>query len=146
MDDIGAVSELVLKSKRVVIFTGAGISTESGIPDFRSPGGIWDRFDPTQFTYQKFLSSEAGREKFWQFYKFLWTLMADAKPNHGHLAIAELHSIGKLDCVITQNVDNLHQESGIPEEKVIELNGTLKWIICLSCGERYQKEQVREAT
>ncbi|MFC1593093.1 Sir2 family NAD-dependent protein deacetylase, partial [Candidatus Omnitrophota bacterium] len=143
MNKIDAISDMVIKSKRVVVFTGAGHSTESGISDFRSPGGIWDRFDPADYTYQKFLSSEANREKHWELAKSYYPVMANAKPNPGHYAIAELHHIGKLDCVITQNVDGLHQESGIPEEKVIELHGNLKWVICLSCSKRYSRDEIQ---
>ena len=137
------VSDMFLESRRQVVFTGAGISTESGIPDFRSPGGIWDRFDPYEFTYQKFLSSEKNREKYWEFSRLVWPRFAEAKPNRGHYAIAELYHLGKLDCVITQNVDGLHQESGIPEEKVVELHGTSKWVICLECGRRYSREEIQ---
>jgi len=140
---ISAASDMVLESKKVVVFTGAGISTESGIPDFRSPGGIWDRFDPSEFTYQKFLASESGKEKYWQFSKSLWTVIAEAEPNRGHYAIAELHRLGKLDCVITQNIDFLHQRSGVPEEKVIEIHGTMKWVNCLECGRRYPREEIQ---
>jgi NAD-dependent deacetylase len=89
------------------------------------------------------MASEAGREKYWQFSKALWPEIANAKPNPGHYAIAELHRLGRLDCVITQNIDDLHQKSGIPEEKVIELHGTLKWVICLECGQRYPREQIQ---
>lgn len=143
MDYVGEVTEMILEAKRIVFLTGAGISTESGIPDFRSPGGIWDRFDPSQFTYQKFLSSEESRKQFWDFYQWLWLRLADAKPNRGHQAIAELYDMGKLDCVITQTVDNLHQESGIPEDRVIELHGTLRWVVCLECSHRYPKEEIQ---
>lgn len=140
---VSRISDMVLESKRIVVFTGVGISTESGIPDFRSPGGIWDRFDPNEFTFQKFLASEASREKFWDFYRLLWATLARAKPNRGHYAIAELDKLGKLTCVITQNVDNLHQMSGIPDQKVIELHGTLQWVICLECGKRTRKEEIQ---
>lgn len=143
MSKIEVVSNIILQSKQIVVFTGAGISTESGIPDFRSPGGIWDRFDPNEFSYQNFLASEAAREKYWQFSKSLWPIIAEAKPNRGHYAIAELYRLGKLDCVITQNIDGLHQKSGVPEEKVIELHGTLKWVICLKCGRRYPRQQIQ---
>ena len=95
MDKTAAVSDIILQSERIVVFTGAGISTESGISDFRSPGGIWDRFDPNELTYQKFLSSPASREKYWDFSKSLWPTMADAKPNRGHNAVAELHRMGR---------------------------------------------------
>ncbi len=143
MDKIDIVANMILESRRVVVFTGAGVSTESGIPDFRSPGGIWARFDPDEFTYQKFLSSQASREKYWEFSKSLWPTIAEAEPNRGHNAIAEFNHLGKLDCVITQNIDGLHQKSGVPEEKVIELHGTLKWGICLECGRRYPREEIQ---
>ncbi len=143
MDKIEAVADMIPQSKKIVVFTGAGISTESGISDFRSPGGIWEKFDPNEFTYQKFLSSPESREKSWEFAKSLWPEIANAKPNQGHYAIAELHHMGKLDCVITQNIDFLHQRSGVPEEKVIELHGTVKWVLCLECGEKYPREQIQ---
>ena len=144
MDNIRAASDMILKSKRLVVFTGAGISTESGVPDFRSPGGIWDRFDPNELNYQSFMESEAGRERYWDFHRQLWSGVSQAQPNAGHLAIAELHEIGKLDCVITQNIDSLHQKSGVPEEKIIELHGSLSWVNCLDCGEKYPREQIQE--
>jgi NAD-dependent deacetylase len=143
MNEIDSAAEMLVQSKKLVVFTGAGISTESGVSDFRSPGGIWDRFDPNELNFQSFMASEAGREKYWEFSKALWPTIVDAKPNAGHYAIAELHRLDKLDCVITQNIDNLHQKSGVPEEKVIELHGTLKWVICLECGQRYPREQIQ---
>ena len=143
MNKIDAVSEIILQSRKAVVFTGAGISTESGIADFRGPGGVWEKFDPNEFTYQKFLASETSREKAWERSKSRWVEMANAKPNRGHFAIAELYHIGKLDCVITQNIDNLHQKSGIPEEMVIELHGTMKWVDCLECGRRYPREEIQ---
>ena len=143
MDKIHAISGMIVQSKRVVVFTGAGISTESGVSDFRSPGGIWDRFDPSELNYQSFMASEEGREKYWDFSRQLWPTVAEAKPNPGHYAIAELHHLGKLDCVITQNIDSLHQKSGVPEERVIELHGTLRWVNCLECGQRYPREQIQ---
>ncbi|MBA7601491.1 NAD-dependent protein deacetylase [subsurface metagenome] len=143
MEPINAVAEMVLQAKKLVVFTGAGVSTESGISDFRSPGGIWDRFDPSELNYQTFMASEAGREKYWQFSRALWPEIAGAEPNPGHHAIAELHRLGRLDCVITQNIDNLHQRAGVPEAKVIELHGTMKWVNCLECGQRYPREQIQ---
>ena len=88
MDKIDTVSDIIVESERIVVFTGAGISTESGIPDFRSPGGIWDRYDPNELTYQKFLSSQASREKYWERQRLLWPIIAAAEPNAGHLALA----------------------------------------------------------
>lgn len=144
MNEIDTAADMIIQSKKLAVFTGAGMSTESGISDFRSPGGIWSRFDPGEFTFQKFLSSEESREKYWEFSTSSWGEMAAAQPNPGHYAIAELDSLGKLDCVITQNIDGLHQRSGIPEEKVIELHGTAWWVNCLECGQRYPREQIQE--
>ena len=139
---ISRVVDLIINAKRIVVFTGAGVSTESGIPDFRSPGGIWDRFDPDDFTYQKFLRDPEARRKQWQMLKE-GELTTKAKPNPAHYAIAELDRLGKLDCVITQNVDNLHQKAGVSDDKVFELHGNLQWAVCLSCGRRYPFEQIQ---
>jgi len=139
---VDKAADLIAKSKRIVVFTGAGVSTESGIPDFRSPGGIWSKFDPDEFTYQKFLSSPQARKKHWQFLKDPFISM-EADPNPAHYAIAELERMGKLDCVITQNVDNLHQKAGVPDGKVFELHGNMRWVKCLSCGKRYPMEEIR---
>ena len=144
MSKIDTISDMVVQSKKVVVFTGAGISTESGIPDFRSPGGIWDKYDPDEFIYQKFLSSEASREKYWEFSRVFWPTIVEAKPNPGHYAIAELYKMGKLDCVITQNVDGLHQEAGVPDERVIELHGTARWVNCLQCSKRYPRQEIQD--
>ena len=136
------VAELIVNAKRVVVFTGAGVSTESGVPDFRSPGGIWERFDPADFTYQKLISSPESKRKWWQIFRERG-LTTEAEPNQAHLAIAELDKLGKLDCVITQNVDNLHCKAGLAEDKVFELHGNIRWVVCLSCGKRYPSEQIR---
>ncbi len=143
VDKIDIAASMILESKRIVVFTGAGISTESGISDFRSPGGIWSRFDPGEFTFQKFLSSQQSREKYWEFSTSTWPEMAVAKRNRGHYAIAVLYEMGKIDCVITQNIDGLHQKSGVPEERVIELHGTARWVNCLECGRRYPREEIQ---
>ena len=136
-------ADLILHTGNVVVFTGAGVSTESGIPDFRSPGGIWTRFDPEDFTIQKFLSSPETRKKQW---KILLEggLIANAEPNRAHLAIAGLEAIGKLDCIITQNIDNLHQKAGNSPEKIYELHGNMRWLKCMSCNERYPVGDVVE--
>ena len=125
-------ADLIVGAKRVVVFTGAGVSTESGIPDFRSPGGIWERFDPDDFTYQKFVRNPESRRKQWQMLRE-GGLTTEAKPNHAHYAIAELDSLGKLDCVITQNVDNLHPKSGIRPELLAELHGNIALLRCRHC-------------
>ena len=136
------VADLIVNARKTTVFTGAGISTESGIPDFRSPGGIWSRYDPDEFTYQKFLRSPETRRKQWQILQE-GGLSAEAKPNLAHYAIAELYQLGKLDCVITQNVDNLHQKAGVPNERVFELHGNMQWVLCLGCGQRYPFGQIK---
>jgi NAD-dependent deacetylase len=139
---IDRVADLIINAKRIVVFTGAGVSTESGIPDFRSPGGIWDRFDPDDFTCQKFVSDPEARRKQWRMLQE-GALTTKVEPNPAHYAITELDRLGKLDCVITQNVDNLHQKAGIPGDKVFELHGNMQWAVCLSCGESYPFEQIK---
>jgi NAD-dependent deacetylase len=139
---IEKVADLIFKSHKLVVFTGAGISTESGIPDFRSPGGIWDRFDPDDFTIDKFLTNPDSRRKQWRIFRE-GILSDKALPNAAHIAIAELYRMGKLDCVITQNIDNLHQKAGVPDEKVFELHGNMKWAICLDCARRYTFEEIK---
>ncbi|MDD5169026.1 MAG: Sir2 family NAD-dependent protein deacetylase [Syntrophales bacterium] len=140
-EKISEVAQLIMESKKVVIFTGAGVSTESGIPDFRSPGGIWSRFDPDDFTIDKFLYSAENRDRQW---KFLVSngLFNQARPNNAHKMIAWLETIGKVQCVITQNVDDLHQKGGSNPQNVYELHGNMKWMKCLSCGERYDMDDL----
>ena len=123
-------------ARRVAIFTGAGISTESGIPDFRSPGGVWSRMSPIYF--QEFVSSEAKRREAWERAfagRAGWT---GREPNAGHYACARLVASSKSRAVITQNVDNLHQDSGVPEDQVIELHGNASYARCLDCGLRHE--------
>ena len=136
------VADLIVNAKRVVVFTGAGVSTESGIPDFRSPGGIWSKYDPEDFTYQNFLSYPEAKKKLWRMLRE-GGLTGEAEPNPAHHAIAELDRLGKLDCVITQNVDNLHQKAGVPDSKVFELHGNMQRALCLSCGREYPFAQVK---
>jgi NAD-dependent deacetylase len=135
-------ADLIVESRKLVIFTGAGISTESGIPDFRSPGGIWDRFDPDDFYIDKFLSDERCRRLQWQIFRE-GLLSDEAVPNAAHIAIAELYKLDLLDCVITQNIDNLHQKAGVPDDMVYELHGNMRWAICLECGRRYPFGEVK---
>jgi NAD-dependent deacetylase len=135
-------ADLILESRKLVIFTGAGISTESGIPDFRSPGGIWDRFDPDDFYIDKFLSDPRCRRLQWQIFRE-GLLSENAVPNPAHIAIAELYSLNKLDSVITQNIDNLHQKAGVPDDIVFELHGNMHWATCLECGRRYPFKEIK---
>lgn len=143
VEDLESAARLVSEAMRIVVFTGAGISTESGIPDFRSPGGVWDRFDPTEFTYQKFLGSEESRRKYWSLSKLFYEPLVAARPNPAHEAIVALEAWGRLDCVITQNIDGLHQRAGTTPGRVIEIHGTALTVSCLSCGERVSREEVQ---
>jgi NAD-dependent deacetylase len=140
MEPINAVAEMVLQASKVVVFTGAGFSTESSVPDFRSPGGVWEKFDPGELNYPNFIRSEEIREKYWRMHKMMWETIREAEPNSGHYAVTELHDMGKLDCVITQNTDGLHQKAGVPDEKVLEIHGTMHWVGCLDCGQRYPRD------
>jgi NAD-dependent deacetylase len=124
---------LLADSRKVVVFTGAGISTESGIPDFRGPNGLWSRFKPTD--YQQFVSSDRARQESWQQWFEHRGGLSNAQPNPGHFAVARLVADGKVSAVITQNIDNLHQDSGIPVDQVIELHGNATYAKCLECSQ-----------
>ena len=141
---IEQIAQWITESKRTVAFSGAGLSTESGIPDFRSPGGVWDRYNPEDFYFQNFLASEASREKYWQMATEMYEPMKKAQPNLAHLAIAEMEKLGKLDCVITQNIDGLHSKAGNSEDKVIQLHGTAMYVSCLNCGKKYDRDEIQE--
>jgi len=143
MDDIERLQEAIGSAKRIVAFTGAGISTESGIPDFRSPGGIWTKYKPIYF--DDFMASEEMRRESWRRKFATDETMLKAEPNAGHRALAKLVEQGKLAAIITQNVDGLHQRSGVPESKIIELHGNTTYASCLDCGERYELEPIRKA-
>ena len=136
------LGELIAKARRVVVFTGAGISTESGIPDFRSPGGVWSRMKPIPF--DEFMASEAARREAWSRAFSGVAGWVGAKPNEGHYAVARLAARGKVSSVITQNVDNLHQASGVPADRVIELHGNASYATCLSCGLRHELEILKQ--
>ena len=143
MDDIERLRDLIGSAKRIVAFTGAGISTESGIPDFRSPGGIWTRYKPIYF--DDFMSSEEMRRESWRRKFASDEVMLKAEPNAGHRALAKLVEQGRMTAVITQNVDGLHQRSGVPDSKVIELHGNATYAACLDCGHRQELEPIKTA-
>jgi NAD-dependent protein deacetylase/lipoamidase len=138
------LADLFVEARRAVAFTGAGVSTESGIPDFRSPGGLWDRFDPSEFTYKNFMDSVAGRRRYWALGRVTYPVIRAARPNAAHLALAELHRLARLDCCITQNIDDLHQRAGLPPETVIELHGNATRTRCLACSIAYTRDEVHE--
>jgi len=137
------LGDLIGDANRIVVFTGAGISTESGIPDFRSPGGIWTQYQPIYF--QDFLASVEMRRESWRRKFATEETFAQAEPNRGHRAVAKLVTEGACSAVITQNVDGLHQASGVPERQVIEVHGNSTYASCLDCGERYELGPIREA-
>lgn len=133
MDDATEqLRDLLASARRLAVFTGAGISTESGIPDFRSPGGFWSRQAPIDF--DDFVASEEAREETWRRRIALEPVLRDARPNPGHHAVARLIAQGRASAVITQNIDGLHQASGVPEEQVVELHGNTTYARCLSCA------------
>jgi NAD-dependent deacetylase len=127
-------------SNEIVVFTGAGISTESGIPDFRSPGGIWTRYKP--ITFQEYVASEHARVEAWKRRLESHTTTRNAKPNIGHYFVNSLNVKEKLIGLITQNVDGLHSESGLPGDKIVELHGSNRKVICLSCGKEFEPDAI----
>jgi NAD-dependent deacetylase len=139
--DIDRLRELIEASSRIVPFTGAGISTECGIPDFRSPGGIWTKLRPIPF--DEFLASRDMRDESWRRRFAMDAEFSTARPGRGHRAIADLYGAGKVPAVITQNIDNLHQASGVPHDRVVELHGNTTYATCLDCARRYELTWVR---
>lgn len=139
--DLREFSRLIDEAGRVVLFTGAGISTGSGIPDFRSPSGIWTKQVPIDFS--AFIRSDDARRETWRRRFAMEPILRQATPNRGHRAVAELIRVGKAATVITQNIDGLHQDSGVPDEKVVELHGNTTYAHCLDCGTRYEIDALR---
>ena len=137
------LSAYLAAARRVVVFTGAGISTESGIPDFRSPGGVWSRMKPIYF--DEFVSDPAKRREAWDRVFNGSAGWVGKEPNAGHHAVARLVARGKASAVITQNVDNLHQQSGVPASQVIELHGNASYATCLDCGLRHELEVLKQS-
>jgi len=139
-ESVERLTDLVRDAHRIVVFTGAGISTESGIPDFRGPNGVWTKFNPEDFTFDKFLASAEARRRHWLRGAQSYATIRKAEPNAAHRAVADLERMGRLGAVITQNVDGLHQMAGVPEDKVIELHGNTRRVGCLSCGHTVDRE------
>ena len=140
---IAELARVIERARHAVVFTGAGISTESGIPDFRSPGGIWTKMAPIDFS--DFLASEEARRETWRRRFAADDTWQNARPNRGHRAVAELVRRGTAVAVITQNIDGLHQASGVPAEQVIELHGNSTYAHCLDCAQRYEIAELRTA-
>ena len=136
------LADIIGKAGNVVPFTGAGISTECGIPDFRSPGGLWTKNKPIPF--DEFLASQEARNESWRRRFAMADQFGDARPGRGHRALASLHRAGKVPAVITQNIDNLHQLSGFSPQHVVELHGNTTYATCIDCGDRYELPWVRK--
>ncbi|MFP4475485.1 MAG: SIR2 family NAD-dependent protein deacylase [Desulfatibacillaceae bacterium] len=136
------IAQKMARAENAVAFTGAGISTESGIPDYRSKGGIWKKFQPVYF--DDFMSSRDARVEYWRRKAELYPELAAAKPNAAHRALADLHAMGRLSAVITQNVDGLHQEAGIPDDAVIEIHGNTRRVRCMTCDRLYALDEVHK--
>lgn len=138
--DIEELARMVQRASRAVVFTGAGISTESGIPDFRSPGGFWTRYKPIAF--QEFLASEETRLEAWRRFLMIHRTISDARPAAGHLGVAELVRRGHVSHVVTQNIDGLHEGAGVPRARIIEIHGNGTHAACLACGLRHEIDWV----
>ena len=132
MPDLQDFKELLSVSREIVGFTGAGISTEAGISDYRSQGGIWERFTPVYLA--EFIEDPAKRTLYWQRKLALWESIAQAQPTRAHRFFVELHHGGVLRGVVTQNIDGLHEKSGLPPELIVNLHGSTLEIVCLGCG------------
>lgn len=141
MEPFDSAVTLLADAERILVFTGAGMSTESGIPDFRGPDGVWKRIDPKEFTYQRYVSRRETRERSWQMRYDSPMFMA--QPNDGHTALVRLWESGRMLGCVTQNIDGLHQAAGLPEGVVVELHGTAHRIRCLSCRAEADDAEVR---
>jgi len=139
---ISRLRTLIEGAETIVPFTGAGISTECGIPDFRSPGGLWTRNQPIPF--DEFVASAEMRDEAWRRRFAMEQSFANAKPGRGHMALSSLYRAGKVPAVVTQNIDNLHQASGIAPDAVVELHGNTTYAACLNCAQRYDLSWVRQ--
>jgi NAD-dependent deacetylase len=138
------LAQLILEAgqRGTVVFTGAGVSTESGIPDFRGPSGLWTRFAPID--YRDFLRDPEMRRESWRRGLHTYAAIAAAEPNAAHLAIADWYARGLVSGVVTQNIDGLHQRAGLPSEAVVELHGNSHFVACLTCGARFERRFVHE--
>jgi len=136
--------QLISEADKILVFAGAGLSTESGIPDFRSPGGLWSKYDPSDFYYDRIISDERSREIYWKMSTETWDIMKDAAPNKAHIAIRKIEDSGKLLSVVTQNIDGLHHKAGNSPEKIIEIHGTVATVSCLNCGKKYERQYIED--
>jgi NAD-dependent deacetylase len=138
---VEALGDMIAEASSIVPFTGAGISTECGIPDFRSPGGLWTRNRPIGF--DEFVSNPDARDESWRRRFAMEPTFAAARPGRGHRALASLYKAGKIPAIITQNIDNLHQMSGFKADDVVELHGNTTYARCIGCGQAYDLAWVK---
>jgi NAD-dependent deacetylase len=138
MDAVTPIARCWREAERVVVLTGAGISTASGIPDFRSPGGRWERYRPV--TIQDFLAYEDSRREYWRYKSETWELISSAEPNAAHRALTELAGAERIRLLVTQNVDGLHERSGFPPDRLVNIHGTDSRVQCVSCGREEPRE------
>jgi NAD-dependent deacetylase len=136
--------EIIRDAEKILVFSGAGLSTESGIPDFRSPGGVWTKYDPSDFYFHKIISDEQVRVKYWRMSSEMYRDMKEALPNPAHRSIKVLEDQGKLLVIVTQNIDRLHHKAGNSPEKIIEIHGTAFSVSCLSCGKKYDRDEIED--
>lgn len=143
MDAIAELGACWGAARCTVVLTGAGLSTASGIPDFRSPGGRWSRYQPVPI--QDFLASEAARREYWRYKGETWQVIQRAQPNPAHRALADFARAGVLELLVTQNVDGLHERSGFPAERLVNIHGTDSAVVCLACGAREERAAAQRA-
>lgn len=141
MQSTEALAAAWREAERVAVLTGAGLSTASGIPDFRSPGGRWERYQPTPI--QEFLARESAREAYWRYKGETWQVIQSAEPNPAHLALARLGDAGRIDLLVTQNVDGLHERSGFPPDRLVGIHGTDAWVVCIVCDAREDRAEAQ---
>lgn len=144
MEGVAAAADVLRRAERILAYTGAGCSTESGIPDFRGPDGLWTKVDPDDFTIHRYRASRDLRVRSWRMHQegALWGARSDIAPNQAHLALADLWRRGRLSGIVTQNVDGLHQVAGVPTHGVAELHGNVRQAHCLGCDSRRPTEEV----
>lgn len=143
MESLEELARRWREARRVVVLTGAGLSTASGIPDFRSPGGRWERYQPVPLP--EFLASEARRAEYWRYKGETWPVIQAAKPNAAHRALAELACADHVELLVTQNVDGLHERSGFPREHLVNIHGTDSEVVCMECGRREPRARAQSA-
>ncbi len=144
MEELEKAVEALRGADRITVYTGAGISTESGIPDFRGPNGLWTKVDPDDFTIERYVRNREVRVRKWRMHANgeLWGARSSVKPNRGHMAIVDLYRAGRLAGCVTQNIDGLHLVSGLPESMVAEVHGNVRRVVCLGCEATWPTEEV----